>query len=50
MTDNPSCIRDKSVKPKDLERVLRNAITVDQFPRIDDKRVDEPNVGKIVSI
>ena len=48
-TDNPSCIRDKSVKPEDLEGILKTAITLDQFPLIEDERRDEPNVGKIVS-
>ena len=50
VADNPSCIRNGSVKPQDLERVLRTSITLEQFPSIEDEYVDELNVGNIVSI
>ena len=49
VTDEPSCIKDGSATPKDLERVLRTSITLEQFPFIDDGRVDEQNVGNVVS-
>jgi len=47
--DNSSCIRDGSVKIEDLERVLKTSLIVDHYPRIEDERADEQNVGKIVS-
>ena len=49
VTDKPSCIKDGSVTPKDLERVLETSITLEQFPVIDHERIDELNVGNIVS-
>ena len=49
VNDEPSCIKDGSAEPKDLERVLRTSITLEHFPIIDEKQVDELNVGNIVS-
>ena len=49
VTDNPSCIADGSVKPEDLEILIRNSLSLDHFPRIEDGREDELNVGNIVS-
>ena len=47
--DNGSCVMDGSVNVKDLEKVLRNGLVLDHLSRIEDDRVDEPNVGKVVS-
>lgn len=47
--DNASCIMDGSVKRKDLEQVLRTSLTLDHFPRIEDERADQLNIGNIVS-
>ena len=44
-----SCVRDGSVKSKDLERVLRYALVTERNPKIEDEDVDVLNVGKIVS-
>ena len=49
VVDNPSCIKDDSAKQEDVEMVLRTSITLEQWPAIDDERVDERNVGNIVS-
>ena len=40
---------DGSVKAEDLERVLRTSLILDHYPRIEDERVNERNVGNIVS-
>ena len=50
MNDNSSCIRDRSVKAEDLERLIEHAIILDDNSRIDENRRDELNIGKIVSI
>ena len=49
VNDNSSCIRDGSVKGEDLERLLRFSLSLDHFPRIEDDRQDEINIGNIVS-
>ena len=49
VNDNSSCIKDGSVTGEDLERLLRFSLSVDHFPRIEDDRHDEPNIGNIVS-
>ena len=46
---NPSCIMDGSVKAEDLEGLLRSSLSLDHFPRIEPERVDEKNIGNIVS-
>ena len=47
--NNSSCVMDGSVQATDLERVLRSSLILDHYPRIDDERANEPNVGNIVS-
>ena len=47
---NSSCIADGSVKPEDLASLLKGSLSLDHFPRIEDERVNERNVGNIVSI
>ena len=49
VNDNSSCIRDGSVTGEDLERLLRFSLSLDHFPRVEDDRQDEPNIGNIVS-
>ena len=49
ITDNSSCVRDGSVRVEDLQRVLRDSLILDHFPRIEDEQADKPNVGNIVS-
>ena len=40
---------DGSVRVKDLQQVLRNSLILDHYPRIEDERTNERNVGNIVS-
>ena len=49
VTYKPSCIADGSVKPEDLDMLIRTSLILEHFPNIEDERVDEPNVGNIVS-
>ena len=49
MVDKPSCLMDKSAQPKDLERVLRTSLVMDQLPTVEDDEGDKLNVGNIVS-
>ena len=49
VTVNSSCIRDGSVKGEDLEEIIRFSLAVDHFPRIEENRRDDQNIGKIVS-
>ena len=49
MIDNSSCVMDGSVKVEDLDRVLRNSLILDHYPRIEDENANEKNVGNIVS-
>ena len=49
VNDNGSCIADGTVEPEDLERLVRTSISLDHFPRIEDDRQDERNIGNIVS-
>ena len=50
LVDNSSCIMGGSVKPQDLERVLRTSLILDHYPRIDDEHANDQNVENIVSI
>ena len=49
VTDNASCIVDGTVKPKDLERVLRTSLNLAHYPRVEVDHQDERNIGNIVS-
>ena len=49
MIDSSSCVMDGSVRVKDLQQVLRNSLILDHYPRIEDERTNERNVGNIVS-
>ena len=44
-----SCTK-SGLQAKKLERLVRNSLVLDHYPRIEDKDVDKPNVGKIVSL
>ena len=46
---NGSCLADDSVEPEDLANLVKSSLSLDHFPRIEDERVDERNVGNIVS-
>ena len=46
---NGSCIIDGSVKPEDLEKLLKASLSLDHFPRIEEERKNKRNVGNIVS-
>ena len=48
MIEISSCVMDGSVNVKDLEQVLRTSLILDHYPRIDDERANELNVGNIV--
>ena len=49
LIDHSSCVMDGSVKARDLERVLQTSLILDHYPRIDDTRANDRNVGNIVS-
>ena len=49
MIDSSSCVMDGSARVKDLQQVLRNSLILDHYPRIEDERTNERNVGNIVS-
>ena len=49
LINDSSCIMDGSVKPQDLEHVLRTSLILDHYPRIDDEHANDQNVGNIVS-
>lgn len=44
--DNSSCVE----QAQSLEAVIETSIVFDHYPRIERDRMDEPNIGKIVSI
>ena len=46
---NSSCVTDGSVKREDLASLLKTSLSLDHFPRIEDERVNEQNIGNIVS-
>lgn len=41
-----SCV----AQAQNLEKVVETSIILDHYPRIEEDRQDEPNIGKIVSI
>ena len=44
--DESSCTKELAVE---LETVIETSIVFDHYPRIEEDRVDEPNIGNIVS-
>ena len=44
--DESSCTKELAVE---LETVVERSIVFDHYPRIEEDRVDEPNIGNIVS-
>jgi len=44
-----SCTKNGLVQGENLGRLVRTALVLDHYPRIEDKDVDKPNVGNIVS-
>ena len=50
LAEENSCTMNGSVKAQDLvEKVLKNSLVVDHYPRIEDEDRDKQNVGNIVS-
>ena len=47
---NSSCILDGSVNRESLERVVRNSIIFDHYPRLEDEQRDKVNKANIVSL
>ena len=44
-----SCTK-RGLQAENLERLVRNSLVLDHYPRIEDKDAHKPNVGKIVSL
>ena len=44
-----SCTKN-GLQAKNLEKLVRNSLVLDHYPRIEDKDADTVNVGNIVSI
>jgi len=47
--DNSTCT-EEAIDPKRLETVIETSIVFDHYPRIENDRKNDLNVGKIVSI